>query len=228
MTASSAPLVLLTAFGPFKGRAVNASSIGTTAVAASRFDVRRVVCDVVWGQPAKTVLPELGRGERIVLSFGEATDTFRLELVARNERGAAKTDETGSTPAEPLIRPGGPDTLQPLYNHDRVKAALNARGFPIELSHNAGQFLCDEMFFTLLDHQRNGVLKHPLDIVAFIHIPVFNRETKVFGADGVTLESAVFDEALAARFVQACVDVMIAEHVTMQERLATHKRGHSD
>jgi pyroglutamyl-peptidase len=224
---SGAPAVLLTAFGPFKGRSVNASSIGTTAVAASRLDVRRVVCDVVWGKPTTTVLPEIGR-ERIVLSFGEATDTFRLELVARNERGADKKDETGSTPVDALIRPGGPDTLQPLYNADRVVAALKSRGFPVELSQNAGQFLCDEMFYTLLHHQRFGQTASSLDLVAFIHIPVFKSDTKVFAANGTDLESVVFDEALATRFVNAVVDVMLAEHAAMQERLATHKRGHDE
>lgn len=218
--------VLLTGFGPFAGRSVNASSIGATAVAASRHDVKRVLVDVIWGEPTRTVLPLLDGESNVVISFGEATDTFRLELVARNARGSTRRDVADALPAIPLIRDNGPDTLTPVFDADRVVAALAARGFPVECSANAGQFLCDEMFYTLLYEQRFGKLATSLDIVTFVHLPVFGRATRIFGADGPAgeLVTATFDEKLAERFCAAVVDVFLAEADLIEQREITKKR----
>ncbi len=214
--------VLLTGFGPFRGRPVNATALATTAVAASRFDVRRVICDVVWGQPSKTVVPEL-HDVPIVCSFGEATNTFRLELVARNERSSVKKDEHGQTPGEPLIRADGPATLEPSLSTDAIVGALRAKGFPVETSRDAGQFLCDELFYTLLHEQKFG--SHSLESVTFWHVPVAGSECQLLNDKG-ELVSALFDEQLAAKFVNAVVDVMLADHAAARERRAAHKRAH--
>jgi pyroglutamyl-peptidase len=225
MTSHKKRRVLLTGFGPFAGRTVNASSIGATAVAASRHDVKRVLVDVIWGEPTRTVLPLLDGDSNIVISFGEATDTFRLELVARNARGATRRDVTNALPTIPLIRESGPETLKPVFDTERVVAALEARGFPIECSSNAGQFLCDEMFYTLLHEQRFGKLAASLDIVTFVHLPIFGRTTRIFGgADNSELVEATFDEKLAERFCAAVVDVFLAEADLIEQRETTKKR----
>lgn len=213
--------VLLTGFGPFRGRPVNATALATTAVAASRFDVRRVVCDVIWGEPSKAVLPELRGGVPIVCSFGEATNTFRLELLARNERAPGKKDERGETPSEPLIRRDGPAKLEPSLSTDALLSALRAKGFPVETSHDAGQFLCEEMLYTLLHEQQFGTAA--LDSVTFWHVPVAGADCQVLDEHGA-LVTRPFDEQLAAKFVNAVVDVMLADHAAARERRAAHKR----
>jgi pyroglutamyl-peptidase len=220
--------VLLTGFGPFAGRTINASSIGTTSVAASRHDVKRVIAEVVWGEPTRTVLPLLDGDSNVVISFGEATDTFRLELVARNERGARRRDNAGALPSVSHIRHDGPDVLKPVFDADRVVNALAERGFPIECSTNAGQFLCDEMFYTLLHEQRFGKLAASLDVVAFVHVPIFGHTTKLFDGASGALVDAPFDEKLAERFCNAVVDVFIAEANHIAEREARHKRPSSN
>lgn len=221
---ASSHRVLLTGFGPFAGRNINASSIGATSVAASRHDVKRVIVDVVWGEPTRTVLPMLDGDSNIVISFGEATDTFRLELVARNERGARRRDNLNALPSVALIRHDGPDLLNPVFDAERVVNALAERGFPIECSTNAGQFLCDEMFYTLLHEQRFGKLAASLDVVAFVHVPIFGHTTKLFDGASGALVDAPFDDKLAERFCNAVVDAFIAEATHIAEREARHKR----
>jgi pyroglutamyl-peptidase len=176
--------ILITGFGPFAGRELNGSWLtarefcGQSLVCNGiRCELMAIQCNVVWNAPTQEILPvvELVKPD-VLISFGEAVDDFRIECIARNERGEGHRDNLGKTRAEDFIRPDGPTHYPVCFDAERVKKLIDSKALdvPVVLSRNAGQFLCDEMYYTMQHHRQSRTAESPM-LVAFIHIPVFGR-----------------------------------------------------
>lgn len=144
----SATRVLLTAFGPFDGRAVNGSATLLRAIAAAHppgIELRTLVLPVVWGAVEGTALPVLAAWDpQVILGLGEGgPGRIAIETTARNCR--ERPDTTGHPPPTPVIDPAGPDVAC-------ARLALPPdlwRPAPprIVTSDDAGTFLCNNALF---------------------------------------------------------------------------------
>ena len=108
-------------------------------------------CNVVWGAPAKEILPIVDACEPdITISFGEARNDFRIETVARCER-SNRLDNESLLPFRSKIVEEVDDDYGCCFDADRVAQTIadEQPELPLVLSSQAGQYLCDEMFFTL-------------------------------------------------------------------------------
>jgi len=93
--------VVVSGFGPFGGREINASSELAKAIKAAfpQHDIDLQIIPVEWGAPGEAVAA-LETQPDLWLAFGEGTRNFRLETIADNKRGN-HPDVTGETPATP-------------------------------------------------------------------------------------------------------------------------------
>jgi pyroglutamyl-peptidase len=172
--------VLLTGFGPFPGARFN-----PTATLPGRLAVRRrpALADVtriahVFRTSYAAVdrdLPGLLKKIRpdLVLMFGVATrtDYLRIETRARNARSLLFSDVDGRHLAASAITPGAPSARTGRSPHQALLAAVRAKRIPAHLSHSAGRYLCNFIYWRALDAaDGNGV-----PLVQFIHVPLVRR-----------------------------------------------------
>lgn len=124
-----------------------------------------------WTLPAR--LEQLGRTVRpdIALHFGVSrkADAFVLETAARNAVCIVRPDNSGHIPAEAFVRSGG-DSIPSSLPVERIAAALSRHGLPAVLSDDAGDYLCNTLFY--LSCGKHCPPFAPAQ-AGFIHVPPF-------------------------------------------------------
>ena len=114
------------------------------------------------------------RDPEVVVCFGlaEKRDKISVERYAHNIDEADTTDNDAANGSGAEIDPAGPLALRSTLPVDAIVAALNEEGIPAEVSRDAGGFLCNHVFYRLLQQREGG----------FVHVPPL---------DAVPLESLV-------------------------------------
>jgi pyroglutamyl-peptidase len=165
--------VLVTGFGPFPGAPFNPSARLITALARRR---RPALADIelithVFATSYAAVdreLPELLAAKPdVVLLFGVAGRRRHLciETRARNAATLLFPDADRSKPRDSVIATGAPSSLEGNAPFMRLLNAARGR-FPSRLSHDAGRYLCNYVYWQALQHRHDG-----LPLVQFVHIP---------------------------------------------------------
>lgn len=174
--------ILLTGFTPFDGREFNASWIAARAlVAAHRSEhVLHSLCiPVCWGKP----LPALARAiaqwqPKCIIAMGEGSaGLFKIETLARNQR-ALRIDNDDKLPAHSLIDPQGPITRTASAPYSALHSHLSQAGYPVQLSSDAGAYLCEELLYTLEALKEQHAT---LQTVLFVHLPPFGSKLEFRG-----------------------------------------------
>ncbi|MHC5011460.1 MAG: pyroglutamyl-peptidase I [Planctomycetota bacterium] len=190
--------ILVTGFGPFGGyetnpawesvRELEGAVIGKTRIRTARLDV-------TYGM-AESQLDEAirGTGADMVLCLGVAPDDqLRIETTARNQDATAFPDNAGVVRNGETIREDGPETIPTQLPVDRLLERLGAEGFEVRTSDDAGGYLCNHVFYCLMD----GLA--PPQASGFIHVPTLGRSwdlERLKRAVRVILE--VLDEEVSA------------------------------
>ncbi len=192
--------ILVTGFSPFEGRSVNSSWLAAKSLLNDHPHTRLSILElpVIWGAPAQSFDRYFNtRMPRIVLAMGEGKEGyFAIETIARNQR-KQRPDNSGQLPPTAYISRTGPDqhvTHAPVRQiHEKL-----AEEFPVELSSDAGNFLCEETLYTLGQyHQAN---RGP-EMSLFVHLPPFGTRLR----DG----GSICDEAVLARFSARLLAVIL-------------------
>jgi pyroglutamyl-peptidase len=166
--------VLLTAFGPFPGAPFNPSAKLVQALARRR---RPALANVdlsthVFATSYESVdsdLPKLlAQKPDIVLMFGLAgrTGQMRIETRAHNAVSVLFPDASRYRPRRKVIVPGGPRSFKGTAPFVRLLHAAREGAIPARLSHDAGRYLCNYLYWRGLERTHNS---GPL--IQFIHIP---------------------------------------------------------
>jgi pyroglutamyl-peptidase len=172
--------VLLTGFGPFAGAPFNPTTALPARLAALRrpalAEVKRIAHVFRTSYAAvDRDLPALIARTRpdVVLLFGVATRTkyLRIETRARNARSVLFSDVDGHCPDKSAIANGAPAALLSGAPHPVLLAALRAKGLPARLSHSAGRYLCNFVYWRALAAAHGG----SAPLVQFIHVPSVRR-----------------------------------------------------
>lgn len=163
--------VLLTGFEPFGGDAVNPSGDAVRRVGASWRGPAELVVEVlpVTFAGAAARLRELITAHRpdVVIAVGLAggSDRIRVERIAVNLADARIPDNAGAQPIDEESVPGAPLAREATLPVKTIAAAIRTVGIPAEVSHSAGTFVCNHVFFTALDAVPAGVA------AGFVHVP---------------------------------------------------------
>lgn len=173
------PVILLTGFEPFGDkRPPNPSWESVKSLDGQDWRGYRLVArqlPVVWGAP-RVHLEEWIAAYRpvAIFSFGQGgKGSFALETHAVNTRcsiwkGAPVLDNLGDCPTTPTILAGGPEFVYATLPSSAMVKSLKRKGYPMRVSKNAGQYLCEETLYTLETLRAAGKIDGP---VAFCHVP---------------------------------------------------------
>lgn len=178
MRGAGRPRILVTGFSSFPGVAANPTEalVGALddrkAELLAAGDVHLAVLPVEYrALPAR--LERLGHAVMpdIALHFGVSGGArrFAVETLARNRVCTAKPDDAGHVPEEAFIRDGGAALPSSLPVAAAV-AALAAEGLPAGVSDDAGDYLCNFLFYL-----SRGAHCPPFapPAAGFIHVPPF-------------------------------------------------------
>jgi pyroglutamyl-peptidase len=204
------PLILITGFGPFRGAPVNPTADLVRALCRIRrpafADIRRAAHIFETSYAAVDAdLPDLiaRHRPRVLLMFGLAarTKSVRIEMKARNVRSQIVADVAG---ARPLVNAITLHAASPRHGRapfiQMVTASCAVR-VPARLSHSAGNFLCNHLYWRALDLR---TADRPT-IVVFVHVPAVRRPRHRRPFEGRSITSADL-----ARMGEAVLRVTVA------------------
>lgn len=112
----------------------------------------------------------------IILCFGLAAKkkSIELENVAVNKIDAEIEDNQGEMPKAQLINIKGPDSYFSTLPLLGMEAALKSAGIPVKISNSAGSFVCNYLFYRLMESNQKT-----LRLCGFIHVPQLPEDSAV-------------------------------------------------
>lgn len=166
--------ILLTGFEPFGGDGINPS-----LEVARALDGMRIEDMLVQAECLPCVFDEAGRRleslliERrpaLVLCLGLAGGraAVTVERVAINVDDARIPDNAGRKPEDAPIVPDGPAAYFSTLPVKAIVQALRGVGIPAAVSDSAGTFVCNHVFYALMNHLSRFL---PESHGGFIHLP---------------------------------------------------------
>lgn len=179
--------ILVTAFGPFAGRAENASTLALRELKKAFPEIRTRILpvDVVIApkrlkQAIRTIRPDA------IVLLGEAAGSkkIRLEQTAWNEMDFRIPDISGRQPAKRPIRADGVESLASTLPLDAILAELDAAGHEVHFSQDPGRYLCNQVFYSTVDLlAKTGT---PC-MAGFIHLPLASDYATARSAEALGL-----------------------------------------
>ncbi len=198
--------VLLTGFEPFGGDAVNPSGavaqalngtplaghllVGVTLPTAFAASVERLHQLLGQIQPVLVVCTGVAKGRT----------GLALERVALNLLDAPLPDNAGQQPVDQPVRPGAPPAHFSGLPVKAMQRALHAHGHAAELSLSAGSYVCNAVFFELMEALATRP-EHRGVVGGFIHLPALPAQhptgPSMALADQVAAVAVAIEAALA-------------------------------
>ncbi len=173
MSSKTRPSVLLTGFEPFGGEPVNPSWETVRRLDGERIDgytVNARCLPTAFADAASTLREVLREhAPAAVIAVGQAGGRAQisLERVAINLIDARIPDNTGVQPIDRPVVTGGPAAYFSTLPVKSMLLALRDAGIPAEISHTAGTYVCNQVFY-LLCHALHDRPEVP---AGFVHTP---------------------------------------------------------
>lgn len=204
-------VILVTGFEPFGGDVTNGSWEAVQNLDGKHFGSATVVVaqlPVVWGK-APEKLHELIKANKpvAVISFGQAgEEPVRLETTARNVRENIP-DNRGMTPQALQIDAHAALALKTGLSLREIEIRLRAAGIPVRVSHDAGTYLCNDIFYTLMNDP--GIADARTIPRGFVHVPPLNAKVMAAGGNAVLFNRKLLQDT-AEIIVQTVADTLEA------------------
>ncbi len=164
------PSILVTAFGPFGGREINASSLALEQLVAADRSLRFRILPVDLVEAPRRLHEAIRRvAPEAILMLGEAANASRLRLETRawNELDFTIPDISGRQPRARPIDRQGPAHLGTSVDTKALAARLGAGSHEVECSSDPGRYLCNRLYHAAL---RNAGVP-----ALFVHLPLEHR-----------------------------------------------------
>lgn len=199
--------VLVTGFEPFGGESVNASLEAVRALPSrvGLLDVHTACLPTSYARALGALEAAIDESDpKIVLCVGEAGDRAALcvERVAVNLQDARISDNDGAQPEDVPVIAGGPAAYLATLPVRAAVAALRAAELPAEVSMSAGTFVCNHVFYGLMDL---AALRGQPFIAGFVHVPRLPQQrdnAKAMALEDIVRGLTIVLEA-SAQYVQA-------------------------
>jgi pyroglutamyl-peptidase len=168
------PVILLTGFEPFgEKKPPNPSWEAIKTLDGQEWKGYRLVAKrlpVVWGAPMTELEGWIKEYKPVaVLSLGEGRPGgFAIESWAFNRRAKDAEDNLDNKPSVADVVEGGPDRFDVSIEPLRLAKALAVKGYTVDVSTNAGRYLCEETLYTLEYLKSGRKIDGP---VLFCHVP---------------------------------------------------------
>ncbi len=165
-------LVLMSGFEPFGAYDTNPSYDALIPLHEQlilNLDIRVIEIPVTWESGWPSLLEKIDElNPDVVVGTGVAgSDAMRFETLARNV-ASGKDEDDMTLSGEPVVT-GGPATIPTELPVSQMSDAMDGGGFDVMISDNAGDFLCNYVFYNLMYHVDNS--DDPPVAAGFIHVP---------------------------------------------------------
>lgn len=170
---ASMKTVLLAGFEPFGGEALNPSALAMSALAGRQIAGRRVatlVLPCIFGKSLTLLRREIQRlRPELVICTGQAGGRacLSVERVAINIADASLPDNAGNRPVDQPVVRGGSAAYFSTLPIKTIVASWQSAGLPGAVSHSAGTFVCNHIFYGLM----RTLARNPNVRGGFIHVP---------------------------------------------------------
>ena len=176
------PKILITGFSAFPGAPENPTQVlvslfkQNTSQISAKVEIEAVLLpteyayiDAEFSALMSKINPD------IALHFGlnQQATGFTLEQTARNICNVERMDIAGATPKLPEIDAQGPTTLTSSLPLAQIHKALQQDGLPVEMSDDAGGYVCNYLFYRALQLARSSKCA----MTGFIHVPLLSMQT---------------------------------------------------
>lgn len=170
---------LVTGFEPFAEFKTNPSAEFVRSLSDECFDLK--VLSVDYAQIKKELAEIHFEDYKFIFLFGLAADRKEIcfERVALNWMESSTPDNRGLRPSPQKIEPGFADALinqLPLENwvkdlNQELRLTAN-----VKISHSAGAYLCNFLYFEVLQRNKNALFIHiPMDVKLMELRQILNR-----------------------------------------------------
>jgi pyroglutamyl-peptidase len=176
--------VLVTAFEPFGGDAVNPTAMLLSSLPdeIGGMRVNKLLLPVEFGRAAELAKAGFDRvSPAAVIMFGQAGGRAAVtpEAIGKNLMDARIPDNAGYQPKNEPIIEGGPSELYSTLPNEAIRDALLASGIPSEISRDAGLYVCNSLLYSMLAHVNGRVP------AGFVHVPFIREQVEGFpGREG--------------------------------------------
>ena len=165
--------LLLTAFDPFGGDAVNPALEAVKLVAdkIGRFDIVKLEVPTVFRKSIDTVAKAIEEEKPdVVLCIGQAGGRFEItpERVAINVDDARIKDNEGNQPIDTKIFEDGENAYFTTLPIKAMVEAIREANLPAAVSNTAGTFVCNHLMYGVL---YTLAKKYPHIKCGFTHVP---------------------------------------------------------
>lgn len=194
--------LLVTGFEPFGGEARNPSQEIALALDGRTIEGHPVIAAVlpcVFGSSLDTLRHLLRRHRpALVVCLGQAAGRREItpERVAVNLDDARIPDNAGAQPLDTPVVARAPVAYWSTLPVKAIVAALRGRGIPAAVSHTAGTFVCNHVFYGLMHALRRSRTTRG----GFIHVPLV-PEQALDNQPSLPLEQMIEGIALALQTV---------------------------
>ncbi|KAA2262327.1 pyroglutamyl-peptidase I [Solihabitans fulvus] len=195
------PTVLLTGFEPFDGEKVNPAWEAVAALAAERpagVEIATAQLPCVFDGSIEALRAAIVEHRpELVVAVGQAGGRAVVtpELVAVNVRDARIPDNSGAQPVDVPVVDGGPAAYLSTLPVKACVAAIRAAGVPAALSHTAGTFVCNHIFYGLMHLLAT---EFPGVRGGFTHVPYLPEQVAALGLDRPSMALRTITDGLAA------------------------------
>ena len=193
--------VLLTGFEPFGGESINPSWEAVKQLHGEDINDVSLVAEqlpTVFGESIAAIEQLIQQHEPdIVICVGQAGGRLHVtpERVAINLDDARIPDNKGNQPIDQSISENGPVAYWSTLPIKRMVDNMKERNIPASVSHTAGTFVCNHVFYGLMDY----ITRTSSSIRGgFIHIPFIPEQTIQKESPSLSLETIVEGIKIAA------------------------------
>lgn len=166
--------LLVTGFDPFGDLAINTSQLVVEHLARTAFDRFTLDTRILPTAYARSfavveqVFERAAPDAMVMFGVAGSIGRFSIETRAANVRSTELPDNDGFVPDEPAIDTSGPNALSTTVDAEALLALLKAEGVDAHLSDDAGDYLCNFTYYTLL---RWVAANKPQIPALFVHVP---------------------------------------------------------
>lgn len=163
--------VMITGFGPFLTNSENPSGEICSRLGEVKSDIKLIglKLPVCYHDAARALTLAIEQeGPSAVISLGLAADRAQIEIekVAINYRHSKSPDNKGQLAQHEEIERGGPAGFMTTLPYQAIIESLDTCGITVGLSLNAGSYVCNEVFYRLMQSATARGIP-----AGFIHLP---------------------------------------------------------
>ncbi|OZT84127.1 pyroglutamyl-peptidase I [Vibrio sp. 03_296] len=182
--------ILVTGFEAFGGESLNPSlELVKVLTQKERTNIEIIGCQVpvVRHQSISTVIEAIEQHEpELVFMIGQASGRAAItpERVAINLDDYRIEDNAGHQPVDEPIIATGPAAYFSTLPVKAITHALQQAGIPCQLSHSAGTFVCNHLFYGIQHYLQARPIRS-----GFIHIPLLPEQASASNQPSMSLET---------------------------------------